>query len=142
MRHFIMVNTLHIPRENQLRAAAVLEHVLQTKGQILGFGRALMAGRWARLRTCFATASRLALQPLEPAAHDAFSGADDYAPSPAYAWVRQLDGGDATATLRDAGVVGRPGDAYGANESFVRLELLMREATFDVMIDKLCRLVK
>ena len=59
MRHFIMVNTLHIPRENQLRAAAVLEHVLQTKGQILGFGRALMAGRWARLRTCFATASRL-----------------------------------------------------------------------------------
>ena len=63
------------------------------------------------------------------------SGSEDNtaSPSPAYAWVRQLDG-DALASMASVGVVGRTGVAYGADASYVRLELLMREETFDVML--------
>jgi len=48
--------------------------------------------------------------------------------------VRQVDGGDAAASLKAAGVAGRSGTAYGAGADFVRLELLMREQTFEVML--------
>ena len=137
MRHFILLNTRHVPRESQLRAAAALEHVVATKGQLFGYARSLMLSRWARLQACFKGSAAFELQALDPAAKDAFSDETDYAPSPAYAWVKQLDGGDAAASLRAAGVVGRPGVAYGASVAFVRIELLMREQTFNVMLEKL-----
>ena len=96
-----------------------------------------MLSRWARLQACFKGSAAFELQALDPAAKDAFSDETDHAPSPAYAWVKQLDGGDAAASLRAAGVVGRPGVAYGASVAFVRIELLMREQTFNVMLEKL-----
>ena len=140
MRHFILLNTLHVPRESQLRAAAALEHVLDTKGQLLRDVRSLMLSRWERLQACFEGSAAFELQALDPAAKDGFTDQEDYASSPAYAWVKQLDGGDAAASLQAAGVVGRPGAAYGAGVDFVRLELLMREQTFGVMLEKLRRM--
>ena len=40
MRHFILLNTRHVPRESQLRAAAALEHVVASKGQLFGYALA------------------------------------------------------------------------------------------------------
>ena len=48
--------------------------------------------------------------------------------------MKKLDGGDAAAALQAAGIVGRSGAAYGAGVDFVRLELLMREQTFEVTL--------
>ena len=79
----------------QLRAAAALEHVVATKGQLLSYARSLMLSRWERLQACFKGSAGFELQALDPAAKDGFTEQEDYAPSPAYAWVKQLDGGDA-----------------------------------------------
>ena len=142
MRRFVQVSTLGVPRESKSRAATLLEHVNEHGGEILSFARDLMLGRWERLEACFASSTSFSLQAREVASRDSWSAADGYAPSPAYAWIQQLDGGDATASMRAAGIVGRSGAKYGATDAYVRLELLMREATFDVMLGKLCDLVQ
>lgn len=142
MRRLVEVSTLGVPRESKRRATVLLEHVNAHGGEILTFARDLMLGRWERLEACFASSAFFSLQAREAASRDAWSGADGYEPSPAYAWIHQLDGGDATASMRAAGIVGRSGAKYGAAAPYVRLELLMREATFDVMLGKLCALVQ
>lgn len=55
-------------------------------------------------------------------------------------WARcvcvQLDP-DCTATLKQAGLIARPGQAFGSSVSHARLALLMRAQAFDHMADKL-----
>ena len=77
------------------------------------------------------------LDARDAATADVFSGAASYAPSPAYAWVRKMDGGDCELAMRCVGIISRPGDQFGASTDFVRLELLMREQTFDILLEKL-----
>eukprot|EP00966_Prymnesium_polylepis_P285353 6591619-Prymnesium_polylepis.1 len=115
----------------------MLEHVVETKGEIFGYARALMLGRWVRLEAIFAGVADWRLDSRDAAAHDTWSATDGYPPSPAYAWLEKLDGGDANAALEVAGVRGRPGWQFGVSNRFVRIELLMREATFNIMASKL-----
>ena len=86
------------------------------------------------------------LEPREPPSPDAFSGAEAYEASPAYAWIELTDtsrfGGDATAAMASVGIKGRPGGAFGAPARFVRLQLLMREETFEILAAKLERLLR
>ena len=138
MRAFVHDTTLGIPRESQLRAIAALEHVVSTRGEIFAYARRLMLGRWVRLEAIFAGSAHFRLDARDPpAARDNFFGEDDYAPSPAYAWLERIDGGDAYAALLAGGVVGRRGTQFGVGDNFVRVELLMREASFDILAAKL-----
>ena len=121
MREFVKLNTMHVPRESQLRAAAVLGHVVDTKGQLFGYARTLMASRWERLQACMAGSTVFALQPLEDATKDSFSGLDQYAPSPAYAWVEQLDGGDAAKSMQ-VGCIGLQAGCVGLQAECVGLQ--------------------
>ncbi len=89
--------TFGSPRENQLRALAVLEHVVGSGGEIFTFARGRMLRRWERLEALFASlpeagqpeagqeAALFSLEPRDAPATDAFSGEVEYAPSPAYA---------------------------------------------------------
>ena len=126
-----------IPRENELRATAILEHVLAHPGDLLAFARRRLLSRWQRLEAAFAGSRTFRLEPRDTPTADTYSGAAQYEASPAYAWIEKLGGGDATAALEVAGVRGRAGDKFGAGVQFVRLELLMREETFDLMLEKL-----
>lgn len=47
---------------------------------------------------------------------------------------------DCMAVLEGGGLLGRPGPAFGSDPSHMRLELLMRAETFDMMAEKLQRL--
>jgi aspartate/methionine/tyrosine aminotransferase len=142
LQQFVSLVTFGAPRENQLRAIAVLEHVLQHDGDNFRYARALMLSRWRRLGEAFnRPGAAFRLQARDPPGHDGFSGETAYESSPAYAWVEQLDGGDALTSMRSVGVIGRAGDQFGASSRYVRLELLMREETFELMVAKLVRLV-
>jgi aspartate/methionine/tyrosine aminotransferase len=145
------------PRENQMRAITILEHIIAHDGALLTHARTLMLSRWERLEAAFAAhaarcpiamgSSGMAfeaacsgtyqLDARDAATADVFSGAASYAPSPAYAWVRKMDGGDCELAMRSVGIISRPGDQFGASTDFVRLELLMREQTFDILLEKL-----
>ena len=145
------------PRENQLRAISVLEHIIAHDGALLTHARILMLSRWDRLEAAFAAhaarcpiamgSSGMAfeaacsgtyqLDARDTATADVFSGVASYAPSPAYAWVRKMDGGDCELAMRSVGLLSRPGVQCGASSDFVRLELLMREQTFEIFLEKL-----
>jgi histidinol-phosphate/aromatic aminotransferase/cobyric acid decarboxylase-like protein len=150
LKHFLRMATFGAPRESQLRAALALEHVVSTDGAIFTYARRLMLSRWMRLEALFgrhAAAAKASgdgggggfrLEARDAAAAvDAYSGESGYEPSPAYAWVQRLDGGDALASLESVGVVGRSGAEFGAGTNFVRIELLMREQTFEILLIKL-----
>jgi len=150
--------TFGSPRENQLRALAVLEHVVGSGGEIFTFARGRMLRRWERLEALFASlpeagqpeagqeAALFSLEPRDAPATDAFSGEVEYAPSPAYAWIKlnsaEAFGGDALAAMAAYGIVGRSGREFGAEPCHVRLELLMREQTFELLIAKLEELLR
>mmetsp|Transcript_37421 Transcript_37421/g.98995 ORF Transcript_37421/g.98995 Transcript_37421/m.98995 type:complete len:486 (-) Transcript_37421:201-1658(-) len=143
------IRTMHLgsPRENELRAVAAIEHIVSHGGELFRYARSLMLQRWQRLERLFAlhaTSGRpttYSLQARESPSFDAFSGASAYAPSPAYAWIQKLDGGDCMAAMLSVGIVGRPGSQFGATKAFARLELLMREQTFAIMVPKLASLL-
>lgn len=168
LRAFTAVVTLGTPRENQLRAARLLEHVVARKGDIFAFAREHMLTRWQCLEAIFASSAAeapeqsaalangtaranaslvplLRLAPRDAPAFDAFSGEVNYESSPAYAWLELTDtlafGGDAMAAVRSVGIVGRSGVAFGASKAWVRLELLMRQETFELLCSKLRTLV-
>ena len=80
--------------------------------------------------------------PRAPPKLDRFSGAVAYEPSPAYAWLQYLVATNVTApaAMLKVGVAGRSGLGYGKDDRYIRLELLMRDVTFDAMMRKLERL--
>ena len=146
MRTFLAVVALGVPREPQLRAAAILEHVVAHDGEIFGYARQRMLARWKRLEALFGRpAFRAAwrLEPRDPPKLDRFSGEVAYEPSPAYAWLLYLVATNVTApaAMLKVGVAGRSGLGYGKDDRFIRLELLMRDVTFDAMMRKLERLM-
>ena len=148
MRKYVGTTTFGSPRENQLRAIAALEHVIATRGRIFTHARTLMLGRWRRLERIFSAQAApplFRLQNRSAAGHDTFSGEDDYEPSPAYAWVELTSagrfGGDAMSAMASVGILARPGSLFGADRAHARLQLLMREQTFDILCEKLGALV-
>ena len=91
-------------------------------------------------RPAFRAAWRV--EPRDPPKLDRFSGEVAYEPSPAYAWLQYLVATNVTApaAMLKVGVAGRSGLGYGKDDRFIRLELLMRDVTFDAMMRKLERL--
>jgi len=130
-----------LPRESALRASVILEHVTASRGEVFGFARERLLSRWERLQALFEQQAAFRLQRLEPLALDAFTGEEAYPPSPAYAWIERLDGGDALASMAGVGIAARSGLGYGASAAYVRLELLMREPDFVTLLAKLQRLL-
>ena len=81
------------------------------------------------------------LEPRCPAGPDSFTGEESYEASPAYAWVELKStaryGGDAMAAMASVGIHGRSGEKFGSPVRYVRLQLLMRQQTFDILCEKL-----
>ena len=48
LRSFVFTASMGVPRESQLRAAAVLRHVVDQRGDIFHYARELMLSRWRR----------------------------------------------------------------------------------------------
>ncbi len=80
----------------------------------------------------------MALQALEPAQYDKWTGAIR-SPCPAYVWLHcnEARDEDCYEAMQAAGIIGRPGPMFGADASFNRLELLMQPPVFDTLAAKL-----
>lgn len=149
LAEFVHVATFGAPRESQLRAILLLEHVNQHIAEVFDFARGRMLGRWHRLEGIFAAAGATApfrLEPRDPPSADTFSGVREYEASPAYAWIELTDAslfnGSALTAMESVGIAGRGGSSYGeTDDRHVRLELLMREQTFEILCRKLEKLV-
>jgi len=125
-----------VPRENQLRAIAVLDHLDGRSYDNFEFARRVMVQRWAELQGALHGNACYAMQELEPAERDAWSGAEK-APTPAYLWMECLRAEDCLAELQAHGIAGRGGPKFGAPERFARVELLMNASTFSKLLLRL-----
>eukprot|EP00192_Tetraselmis_astigmatica_P005029 CAMPEP_0117648714 /NCGR_PEP_ID=MMETSP0804-20121206/564_1 /TAXON_ID=1074897 /ORGANISM="Tetraselmis astigmatica, Strain CCMP880" /LENGTH=497 /DNA_ID=CAMNT_0005454359 /DNA_START=66 /DNA_END=1556 /DNA_ORIENTATION=+ len=142
MRGAVNMMTLGVPFESQEGLAAVVLQAIVDRedGGTLSYGRQKMSGRWERLQAALAGSKRFRLQPLEDEAFCNFHR-EVKAPSPAYVWMECLLEEDVKRscwqTFIDIGIQGQPGKAYGGSDAFVRIELLCRDSTFDLAMEKI-----
>ena len=167
MSRFVAQTTGSVPREVQLRANALLDHIVQTDGRIFRLASDEMQRRWDALNAIFAGQDIFALPEPEPPAFCNFMGRT-MKHSPAYLWFtcnRQsevdtvMSADEVRAQMPYYGIPANPLYArevrgcyahllyhnisgaspygYGAGPESLRLELIERPEDFDLLAEKL-----
>uniref|UniRef100_A0A7S1TUR2 Alliinase C-terminal domain-containing protein n=1 Tax=Phaeomonas parva TaxID=124430 RepID=A0A7S1TUR2_9STRA len=129
-----------IPRESQMRAFTILRHMEDTNYEILREARAEMRRRWDVVDEIFGGSACYHLNARGDPIVDAWTG-ENAAATPAYLWLH-CENRDADNTcydhLQGFGLRTKKAEDYGAAPgTYVRIELLMRAGTFDLMAEKL-----
>uniref|UniRef100_A0A0C9RPC3 TSA: Wollemia nobilis Ref_Wollemi_Transcript_5768_2085 transcribed RNA sequence n=1 Tax=Wollemia nobilis TaxID=56998 RepID=A0A0C9RPC3_9CONI len=156
MYQYVLVNTLGVSHDTQLRATRLLKVALSAyeKGKrmptgrledqkqlLFHYGYGVMRRRWQRLQRIFRGSDRYSLQGLRPAYCTFFKTVTG--PSPAYAWVKceREEDGDCAAVLKSGGIIGRGAESFGADKRYVRLSLLKRDDNFAILESRLQALI-
>ncbi|KAG4952361.1 hypothetical protein JHK82_045231 [Glycine max] len=142
MLTYLQLNTFGVSRDAQLRALKLLDVVLEGDGkELFQFAYSTLKDRWRRLKQIISESKRFSLQNLSPQYCTFFKRVKD--PSPAYAWLkceRQQDK-NCYEILEAAGIIGRQGSDYSADNRYLRLSLIRSEDDFEILINKLKNLV-
>lgn len=157
MVEYVFGNTLGVSHDTQLRATRLLKTVItgyqrkleegkvsrQSRHHELIFHYAynVMQDRWRRLKRIFSGSDRFSLQNLTSKYCIFFKTVTG--PSPAYAWVKceKEEDEDCTAVMKNGGIIGREGQAFGAEKRYVRLSLIRRDDNFALLERRLQVLV-
>ncbi|KAG4939508.1 hypothetical protein JHK82_045232 [Glycine max] len=142
MLTYMDMNTMGVSREAQLRALKLLDVALEGDGkEIFQFAYSTMRDRWIRLKEIISKTKRFSLQKISSQYCTFFKRDRDA--SPAYAWLkceRQQDN-NCYEILEAAGINGREGSLYSADNRYVRLSLIRSQDDFEILINKLKILV-
>nr|AKJ88111.1 TAA on Y chromosome [Marchantia polymorpha] len=163
MAKFIELNTIGVSKDAQIRAAHILRAVTRQYRELGGkipytlektrsgqieerigakqlfhFAAAEMSYRWQRLRSVLTKGTRFSVPEFQPAWCTFFG--EIRSPAPAFAWLRCNEEADCERFLRHSGILTRSGGYFGSNTSFVRLSMLDRRASFEILIDRLEKL--
>ncbi|KAI4352766.1 hypothetical protein L6164_006987 [Bauhinia variegata] len=142
MSRYLTLNTQGVSRDAQLRALKLLNVVLEGEGrELFEFGYTTMRDRWIRLKNVLSKSKRFSLQKLSPQYCSFFQRTKD--PSPAYGWLKceREEDKDCYAVLSAAEIDGRPGSTFSADDRYVRLSLIRSQDDFEILINKLKKLV-
>ena len=179
MAEFIKMTTNSLSREVQLRANALLTHIVKTDGKIFNYAADEMERRWDKLTSIFGNGPEpgldkkdiFSLQTLEESAYCNFRKAVKR-PSPAYVWFTcnreeeanyVLDKKTVRERVANYGIPSDPsrygeevgcyahilhhsvstskGNSYGAGQESVRIEMLERKEDFDLVAERLEKMV-
>ena len=119
MAEFVRTTAGGVPREAQLRANAVLDSIVQTRGEIFRFAAAEMRRRWDALERIFVAPGAHSLPAPEPPAFCGFFG-EVRRHAPAYAWLTcdrarerefELPAAEVARRWRNLGIPPPPGAA-------------------------------
>ncbi|KAL3642326.1 Tryptophan aminotransferase-related protein 2 [Castilleja foliolosa] len=146
MTEFIVLSTLGVSKESQLRAAKILQVVSdshQNKGHFedtqpfFDHSYNLIAKRWERLRSAVKTSTLFSL-PEFPHGRCSFSGRT-FATQPAFAWLKcEGETDDCESFLRHGhNIITRSGKHFGDSAKYVRISVLPRDELFDQFVDRL-----
>ncbi|KAK6246457.1 hypothetical protein QUC31_001223 [Theobroma cacao] len=142
MTKHIGVNSIGVSRDSQLRALKLLKVVLEGEGrEIFEFGHQTMKIRWENLVKGLSSSNRFSLQKIEPQYCTFFHKVRES--SPAYAWLKceREEEKDCYAVLKAANVIGHEGGVFGAEDRYLRLSMIGSQDDFDLLIDRLTKLV-
>ncbi|XP_042040372.1 tryptophan aminotransferase-related protein 2-like isoform X1 [Salvia splendens] len=145
MTEFIVLTSIGVSKESQLRAAKILQVISDSHEQrgIFDEGEAFfehkyhhMARRWKQLRAAVEK-SKLFRLPEFPHGKCEFSGRT-FALQPAFAWLKcEGDTEDCEAFLRGHKVLTRSGKHFGESTRHVRISMLPRDEVFDQFTERL-----
>ncbi|ERM94583.1 hypothetical protein AMTR_s00011p00049200 [Amborella trichopoda] len=150
MTMFIVLNTIGVSKDSQLRAANILRTVISSYerkgGIIMGrgayenffkHGHELMSKRWERLRQAVDIHKRFSL-PEFPSAFCNFLGRPS-STQPAFAWTKcegdEIE--DCEAFLKSHNILTRGGRSFGWDPKYVRISLLDTDSNFDIFINRI-----
>ncbi|CAL5384293.1 unnamed protein product [Camellia sinensis] len=143
MLQYIQTSELGVSRDTQLRTAKLLKVVLDgDEREIFEFSYRAMSERWEKLRTTLSMLrGRFSIQEIPPQFCTFFQQVRG--PSPAYAWLKceREEDEDCYAVLRAANIIGREGTRFGVNNRHVRLSLLRSQNDFELLLNRLRKLV-
>ena len=133
------------PLQSQMFAITALEHVVETKGQLLTWGRQQFQRRWVRLKELFASTRSFEIANKVETRTDSWSGAtgNAYEATTPYLWfnITQnhpiLNGRSLTDLLKENGIAGRNGEFFGASDEHMRISLFCASSTFDIFIRRM-----
>ncbi|XP_051124582.1 tryptophan aminotransferase-related protein 4-like [Andrographis paniculata] len=143
MTNFIELAGMGVPREVQLRALKVIETILQGNdvAELFEHAYAKMSYRWRIVNEVISLSNRFSIQHLPPLYCTYFNRVRDS--SPAYVWLKceREEEVDCEKVLETENIIGRGGVEFNADSHYVRLNLLMRDDDFNIMISRLNQLV-
>ncbi|QCD98570.1 U3 small nucleolar RNA-associated protein 4 [Vigna unguiculata] len=132
-----------VSREAQLRALKLFDVVLEGDDgkEIFKFAYSTMRHRWTKLKETISKSKRFSLQKLSSQYCTFFQREREL--SPAYAWLKceREEDKNCYEILEAAGINGRAGSVYSADNHYVRLSLIRSKDDFDILINKLKTLV-
>ncbi|KAL5122864.1 Tryptophan aminotransferase-related protein 4 [Glycine soja] len=137
---YLQLNTIGVSRDVQLRALKLLDVIVEGDGkEIFQFAYSTMRDRWIRLKKVISESKRFSLQKLSPRTF--FKRVRD--PSPAYAWLKceRQEESNCYEILEAAGIIGREGSDYSADNRYLRLSLIKSQDDFEILINKFKSLV-
>ncbi|XVE60896.1 hypothetical protein DITRI_Ditri05aG0163600 [Diplodiscus trichospermus] len=137
----MQLNSIGISKDSQLRAFKLLNAVLEEGNEIFDFAYLTMKTRWERLIKTLSLSKRISLQKLNPQYCTFYNKVREL--SPAYAWLKceREEDKDCYAVLKAANIIGRQGNLFGADNRHVRLSLVKSQDDFDILIERLHKLV-
>ncbi|OMO98682.1 EGF-like, alliinase [Corchorus olitorius] len=138
----MQINSMGVSRDTQLRAFKLLKTALKGEGrELFDFASQTMKARWEKLSSIISLSKRFSLQKINPEYCIFYSKVREF--SPAYAWVKceREEDKDCYAVLQVAKITGRAGNAFGAEDRYVRLSLIRSQDDFDILIQRLNKLV-
>lgn len=123
MTEYIYVAQIDLSVEVQYRALLLLRNIVATKGAVFAYVAEKMNERWNKLEALFAKTSKFNIQ----SQHGYF-----------YLWLQCTN----TTTscyqqLLQYNIKGLDGSTFGADSSYVRCALAVRDSTFNIFLNKL-----
>lgn len=143
MTKFIELNTIGVSKDSQLRAAKVLRAVRDaydgegsgTGERFFEFGRRLMAERWERLSDAVQKGTLFSLPDYSTSFCNFIKETDTA--HPPFAWLKCEKEADCESFLKRHKILVRSGKYFGAGPEYVRISMLDRDETFDLLIERL-----
>ncbi|KAA8537960.1 hypothetical protein F0562_027460 [Nyssa sinensis] len=135
-------NTFGISRDTQLKALKLMKAILEGKGrELFDFGHETMRKRWENLSKTLSVSKRFSIQQIAPQYCTFFQKVRG--PSPAYAWLKceRPEDEDCHAVLSAAGIIGRRGSSFSAENRYVRLSLIKSQDDFDLLLHRMNALI-
>ncbi|KAK8996849.1 hypothetical protein V6N11_020345 [Hibiscus sabdariffa] len=135
------MNSLGVSKDAQFRAFKLLKAVLEEGTGIFDFAYRTMKTRWETLAATLSTSNRLSLQNINPQYCSFYNEVREF--SPAYAWLKceREEDKDCYAVLKAAKIIGRQGNLFGSEDNYVRLSLIRSKDDFNILIERLQKLV-
>ncbi|KAL5723919.1 L-tryptophan--pyruvate aminotransferase [Ranunculus cassubicifolius] len=145
MRKFIEVTTIGVSKESQLRATKILAAISDScqnadgsedNENFFAYGSRCMINRWDRLRSTIEQNGLFSL-PVYPKKFCNFFG-NFRGTYPAFAWLESKgEIEDSESYFKSHNILTRTGKFFGMNKKYVRVSMLDRDETFNILLERL-----